>query len=128
MTRIYPLIICGGNGTRLWPVSRSQSPKQFQRVGDASTQTFFQTAVARHSTAEYQMPWIISSVRHRETVAAQLAEMGRAARVIHEPMGRNTGPAVLAAAIALSALDPEALMVVVPADHVIEGDLNRTAP
>ena len=126
MTRIYPLIICGGNGTRLWPVSRSQSPKQFQRVGDATSPTFFQTALTRHATPDYQMPWIISSIRHRETVAAQLAEMGQTARVIHEPMGRNTGPAVLAAAIALSALDPEALMVVVPADHVIEGDLNRT--
>ena len=126
MTHIYPLIICGGNGTRLWPVSRTQSPKQFQRVGDAASRTFFQSAVERHTGPGYQTPWIISSIRHRDTVAAQLAEIGQAARVIHEPMGRNTGPAVLATAYALMAEDPEALMVIVPADHVIEGDLNRT--
>ncbi len=126
MTRIHPLIICGGNGTRLWPVSRSQSPKQFQKVGDASTPSFFQAAVQRHTGPGYQNPVIVSSIRHRETVAAHLAEIGVTAQVIHEPMGRNTGPAVLAAALTLVAQDPDALMVVVPADHVIEGDLNRT--
>lgn len=126
MNRIYPLIICGGNGTRLWPVSRTQSPKQFQRVGDAESETFFQMAITRHSGEGYQTPWVISSARHKATVAAQLAEIGHTASVMLEPMGRNTGPAVLAAAIALNAVDPEALIVVVPADHVIEGDLNAT--
>jgi mannose-1-phosphate guanylyltransferase / mannose-6-phosphate isomerase len=126
MTRIHPLIICGGNGTRLWPVSRSQSPKQFQKVGDASTRTFFQEAVLRHAGPGYEMPTIVSSIRHRETVTKQLAEISKTAQVIHEPMGRNTGPAVLAAAMLLHAKDGDALMVVVPADHVIEGDLNRT--
>jgi len=126
MSRIYPLIICGGNGTRLWPVSRTQSPKQFQRIGDADSQTFFQMAVERHTGPGFHTPWIISSLRHRETVAAQLAEAKLDARVMLEPMGRNTGPAVLAAAVALHAVDPEALMLVVPADHVIEGDLNST--
>lgn len=127
MTRIYPLIICGGNGTRLWPVSRTQSPKQFQKVGDSDSLTFFQSAVERHRGPGYQAPVIISSIRHRETIVSQLAEIGCTdAQVIHEPTGRNTGPAVLAAAYRLVARDPEALMVVVPADHVIEGDLNRT--
>ena len=127
MTAIYPLIICGGNGTRLWPVSRTQSPKQFQKVGEASSRTFFQSAVERHRGPGYQPPVIVSALRHRDTVAAQLAEIGvDDALVIHEPIGRNTGPAVLAAAMALLATDPGALMVVVPADHVIEGDLSST--
>lgn len=126
MTRVYPLIICGGNGTRLWPVSRTQSPKQFQKVGEANSLTFFQAAVQRHRGEGYERPVIVSAVRHRETIAAQLAEIKVAADVIHEPMGRNTGPAVLAAAFTLVAQDPDALMVVVPADHVIEGDLNAT--
>lgn len=126
MTRVYPLIICGGNGTRLWPVSRTQSPKQFQRIGDEDSQTFFQLAVERHSAEGYETPWVVTSIRHRETVRAQLNEIGREALMLLEPTGRNTGPAVLAAAIALQAVDPDALMVVVPADHVIEGDLNRT--
>jgi len=123
MNRIHPLIICGGNGTRLWPVSRSQSPKQFQKVGDAQSRTFFQEAVLRHTGPGYEQPVVVSSIRHRDIVAAQLAEIGQTAQVIHEPMGRNTGPAVLAAAMVLQARDPQALMVVVPADHVIEGDL-----
>lgn len=126
MTSVYPLIICGGNGTRLWPVSRTQSPKQFQKVGDADSRTFFQSAVERHRGPGYEQPCIVSSVRHRVTIAAQLEEIGTSAQVIHEPMGRNTGPAVLAAAMRLIAKDPDALMVVVPADHVIEGDLNST--
>jgi mannose-1-phosphate guanylyltransferase/mannose-6-phosphate isomerase len=126
MTRIYPLIICGGNGTRLWPISRSQSPKQFQRVGDATSPTFFQMAIQRHSVPGYEMPWVISSIRHRATVTAQLAEIGRDARILLEPMGRNTGPAVLAAALTLIQSDPDGVLVVVPADHVIEGDINAT--
>jgi mannose-1-phosphate guanylyltransferase/mannose-6-phosphate isomerase len=126
MTAIHPLIICGGNGTRLWPVSRTQSPKQFQKVGGPDTRTFFQEAVLRHVGEGYAEPTIVSGIRHRDTVAAQLREIGVSARVILEPMGRNTGPAVLGAALTLFARDPEALMVVVPADHVINGDINRT--
>ncbi len=126
MTNIYPLIICGGNGTRLWPVSRTQSPKQFQKVGEADSLTFFQSAVERHRGQGYQPPVIVSAIRHRETIASQLAEINCTADVIHEPMGRNTGPAVLAAAFHLVARNPDALMVVIPADHVIEGDLNST--
>lgn len=126
MSSVYPLIICGGNGTRLWPVSRTQSPKQFQKVGEETSLTFFQSAVERHRGPGYEAPCIVSAMRHRETVAAQLAEIGCPAQVIHEPMGRNTGPAVLAAAMRLHAQDPEALMVVIPADHVIKGDLNST--
>ncbi len=126
MTKVYPLIICGGNGTRLWPVSRTQSPKQFQKVGDAESRTFFQEAVLRHQGEGYDAPVIVSSIRHRDTINAQLAEIGATAQIILEPMGRNTGPAVLAAALTIQAKDPEALMVVVPADHVIEGDLNGT--
>ncbi len=126
MTRVYPLIICGGNGTRLWPVSRTQSPKQFQKVGEADSRTFFQSAVERHRGEGYEAPIIVSALRHRDTIASQLAEIGVQADVIHEPMGRNTGPAVLAAAFAVLARDPQALMVVVPADHVIDGDINST--
>lgn len=123
---IHPLIICGGNGTRLWPVSRTQSPKQFQKVGGPDTRTFFQEAVLRHVGEGYAEPTIVSGMRHRDTLMAQLREIGVTARIILEPMGRNTGPAVLAAALTLLARDPSALMVVVPADHVINGDINRT--
>jgi len=126
MTLITPLIICGGSGTRLWPVSRTQSPKQFQKMGEEDSLTFFQTAVQRHCGAGYDTPCIVSAMRHKDVLTQQLSEIDSDAQIIYEPMGRNTGPAVLAAAIRLYAQNPDAIMVVVPADHIIEGDLTST--
>ncbi|MBD3666055.1 mannose-1-phosphate guanylyltransferase [Sulfitobacter aestuariivivens] len=123
MTKITPLIICGGNGTRLWPISRKHSPKQFQRIGGEGTLTFFQTAVQRHRSSQFADPIIVTGRIHEGTVRKQLQELQVKARIICEPMGRNTGPAVLAAAEVVLADDPDAIFVVVPADHVIEGDL-----
>ncbi|WP_050531260.1 mannose-1-phosphate guanylyltransferase [Pseudaestuariivita atlantica] len=123
---IHPLVICGGNGTRLWPVSRTQSPKQFQRVGGAGTPSFFQSAIDRHRGHGFADPVVVSSARHRDTLHGQLRDIGVNARTILEPMGRNTGPAVLAAAMVLAEDDPDAVMLVVPSDHVIDGDINAT--
>ncbi len=126
MTLVTPLIICGGSGTRLWPVSRKQSPKQFQKMDGSASETFFQSAVKRHCGDGYDTPIIVSSAMHSDVLAQQLSEIDQDAEIIYEPMGRNTGPAVLAAAIRLYQKNPEALMVVVPADHIIDGDLNST--
>ncbi len=126
MTLVTPIIICGGTGTRLWPVSRTHSPKQFQKMDESSSETFFQSAVQRHCGEGYGAPCVVSSVRHKDVLARQLEEIGCDAQIIFEPLGRNTGPAVLAAAIHLYAQDPDAIMVVVPADHIIDGDLNST--
>ncbi len=126
MTRVYPLIICGGNGTRLWPLSRTQSPKQFQKVGGPESLTFFQTAVQRHCGTIWEDPVIVTGAQHRGTVVQQLREIQVPATIICEPEGRNTGPAVLAAAELLMQDDPDAIIVVIPADHVIEGPLSET--
>ncbi|MBU2981407.1 mannose-1-phosphate guanylyltransferase/mannose-6-phosphate isomerase [Lentibacter algarum] len=123
MKKITPLIICGGNGTRLWPLSRKHSPKQFQRIGDADSLTFFQSAIQRHRAPVFAEPVVVTGRIHEGTVRKQLQELQVSARIICEPMGRNTGPAVLAAAEVMLAEDPDTLFVVVPADHVIEGDL-----
>lgn len=126
MTRIYPLIICGGNGTRLWPLSRTQSPKQFQRIGGPDSLSFFQTAVRRHQGPVWADPIVVTGAQHRGVVVQQLREIQVQATILCEPEGRNTGPAVLAATEVLMQEDPEAVMVVIPADHVIEGPLSET--
>ncbi|MFV2054409.1 mannose-1-phosphate guanylyltransferase [Aliiroseovarius sp. YM-037] len=126
MKKIYPLILCGGSGTRLWPLSRTRSPKQFQKIGGKNSLTFFQTAIQRHRGERFHEPCIVTNLRHRGTVVSQLREIQSGSQIICEPMGRNTGPAVLAAAHAMNSRDPNAIILVIPADHVIEGDINET--
>ncbi|MBT8423769.1 MAG: mannose-1-phosphate guanylyltransferase/mannose-6-phosphate isomerase [Silicimonas sp.] len=126
MAKIYPLILCGGSGTRLWPISRTRSPKQFQKIGGKNSLTFFQSAIMRHKGDDFHDPCIVTSLRHRGTVVSQLREIQSGCQIICEPLARSTGPAVLAAAHTLFGQDPNAVILVIPADHVIEGDVNST--
>lgn len=123
-TKIYPVILSGGSGTRLWPLSRAAYPKQFLPL--VSEQTMLQETVARvGSWAEIQAPTIVCGNEHRFMIAEQLREIGvRPLSIMLEPQGRNTAPAVAAAALHLQRLDPEAVMLVLPADHVIKDVLS----
>ena len=125
MRKIHPLILCGGSGTRLWPISRTRSPKQFQKIGGKNSLTFFQSAIMRHKGEQFHDPCIVTSLRHRGTAVSQLREIQSGYEIICEPMGRNTGPAVLAAAHTLFGRDPNAVILVIPADHVIHGEINQ---
>ena len=125
MRKIFPLILCGGSGTRLWPISRTRSPKQFQKIGGKNSLTFFQSAIMRHRGEHFHDPCIVTSLRHRGTVVNQLREIQCGFEIICEPMGRNTGPAVLAAAHTLFGRDPNAVILVIPADHIIDGNINE---
>jgi mannose-1-phosphate guanylyltransferase/mannose-6-phosphate isomerase len=115
---ITPVLLCGGSGTRLWPLSRKSYPKQFtQLMGD---QSLFQGAALRMAGEGFSAPMIVTGNDFRFIVTEQLAAVEIAPRmVLIEPEGRNTAPAVLAAALALAATDPEGLMLVAPSDHVI---------
>jgi len=115
---IYPVILCGGSGTRLWPLSRKSYPKQFARLtGD---ETLFQASVKRLSGDGFARPVIVTNSDFRFIVAEQLTEIGvDPAAVLIEPEGRNTAPAVLAAALWLAQKDPDAMMLVAPSDHVV---------
>lgn len=115
---ITPVLLCGGSGTRLWPVSRKSYPKQFtQLVGDES---LFQASARRFQGPGFTAPLAITGADFRFVVTEQLSKVGATgAKVLIEPEGRNTAPAVLAAALVLEAEDPEALMLIVPSDHVI---------
>ncbi len=115
---ITPVLLCGGSGTRLWPLSRKSYPKQFAAlIGDS---TLFQASAARLSGPDFAAPMVLTNSDFRFIVTEQLAEVGvDPAAILIEPAGRNTAPAVLAAALWLQKSDPEALMLVAPSDHVV---------
>ena len=116
--KIYPVILCGGSGTRLWPVSRKSSPKQF--VSLLGAQSLFQAAVRRTVGPSFAAPLIVTGEAWRFTVVEQLAAIEMtASAILIEPDARNTAPAILAAAHWLKAHDPDALMLVMPSDHQI---------
>jgi mannose-1-phosphate guanylyltransferase/mannose-6-phosphate isomerase len=117
--KIYPVILSGGAGTRLWPLSRAVLPKQLLPL--VTDKTMLQDTVLRLAGwPEIMAPLIVCGNEHRFLVAEQLREIKCAPLgILLEPSGRNTAPAVAAAALFLQAHDPEALMLVLPADHVI---------
>jgi mannose-1-phosphate guanylyltransferase/mannose-6-phosphate isomerase len=126
--KIYPVILSGGAGTRLWPLSRAVLPKQLLPL--VSDKTMLQeTALRVADWPELMAPVVVCGNEHRFLVAEQMREIGVAPLgILLEPAGRNTAPAVAAAAHFLSAIDPQAVMLVLPADHVIEhGDVFAAA-
>ncbi|UWQ35140.1 mannose-1-phosphate guanylyltransferase/mannose-6-phosphate isomerase (plasmid) [Leisingera sp. M527] len=115
---IHPILLCGGSGTRLWPLSRKSYPKQF--VPLTGEQTLFQASAARLSGEGFAPPLVLTNSDFRFIVTEQLAGAGiDPGAVLIEPAGRNTAPAVLAAALWLEKQDPDALMLVAPSDHVV---------
>ena len=126
MTKITPVLLAGGSGTRLWPLSRKSYPKQFTRlVGD---QSLFQASATRLSGPGYAPPVVITGTDFRFIATEQLRAEGiENGTVLIEPEGRNTAPAVLAAALWLDARDPEGLLLVAPSDHIIPDSADFTA-
>ncbi len=115
---ITPVILCGGSGTRLWPLSRKSYPKQFaQLVGE---QSLFQASAERLSGEGYASPLVLTNSDFRFIVSEQLTASGiDPGTIIIEPEGRNTAPAILAAALQLQSINPESIMLVAPSDHVV---------
>ena len=118
MSLIHPVLLCGGSGTRLWPLSRKSYPKQFARI--TGEESLFQGSARRLSGPGFAAPMVVTGSDFRFIVTEQLAQAEIApAAVLIEPAARNTAPAILAAALALAARAPDALMLVAPSDHVI---------
>ncbi|MGY4517253.1 mannose-1-phosphate guanylyltransferase/mannose-6-phosphate isomerase [Lysobacter sp. HA18] len=119
---LHPVILSGGSGSRLWPLSRQNQPKQFLAlIGDRS---LFQETVLRASRLHgMQAPVTVCSEDHRFMVGEQLQEIDVAnGGILLEPEARNTAPAIALAALHLRARDPDAVMLVMPADHLIEDE------
>ena len=125
---IIPIILAGGAGTRLWPLSRERHPKQF--LGMATGRSMLQETMRRlNDLANVALPIIVCSEMHRFLVRGQLQEAGyRCGPILLEPVGRGTGPAATVAALEAISGDNDPLLLVVPADHVIgdEGEFKRT--
>ncbi|MDB6179890.1 mannose-1-phosphate guanylyltransferase/mannose-6-phosphate isomerase [Paracoccus fistulariae] len=118
MVKITPVLMAGGSGTRLWPVSRKSFPKQFAPL--TGKETLFQASARRLSGPGYADPIVMTNADFRFIVAEQLDQIQIAPGAIAiEPAGRNTAPAVLAAALMVARQDPAQLLLVAPSDHVI---------
>ena len=110
---IIPVILSGGSGTRLWPMSQPDRPKQFLPL--ASDATMFEATVARCADrARFAPPMVVANARHADLIEAQLG--GIEATLVLEPLARNTAPAIALAALLA---DPKAPLLVMPSDHVI---------
>lgn len=117
MKQIHPVILCGGSGTRLWPSSRKSFPKQFSPLlgGDS----LYQQTLRRLNGEMFGEPLVLTNEEFRFLAREQAEEIGLAdARIVLEPEGRDTAPAILTAALILQAT-PDALMLVAPSDHLI---------
>jgi mannose-1-phosphate guanylyltransferase/mannose-6-phosphate isomerase len=118
MAQVTPVLLCGGSGTRLWPLSRKSFPKQFAPL--IGQHSLFQQAALRMVGQGFADPVVVTAAEYRFIVTEHLAAAGIVpGAILIEPQGRNTAPAILAAALHLSARDPGALMLVAPSDHAI---------
>ena len=119
MKNITPVILCGGSGTRLWPLSRKSYPKQF--VPLVGEKTLFQGSAERLSGPLFNAPVVVTNSDFRFIVTEQLQGVGiDPGAILIEPTARNTAPAVLAAALYVASNDPEAVLLIAPSDHVVK--------
>ena len=117
-SQIHPVLLCGGSGTRLWPLSRKSHPKQFVKL--LGEESLFQSSARRLSGAGFAAPSVVTGSDFRFMVIEQLAGVEIAPQqILIEPSARNTAAAICAAAVALDAKNGDSLMLVAPSDHVI---------
>lgn len=118
MTILQPVLLSGGSGTRLWPLSREAYPKQFLPL--AGEETMLQATWQRVAAIADVAPIVVAGEEHRFLVAEQLRQIGAPVpAILLEPLGRNTAPAIAAAALQAMAGGEDPLMLVLPSDHVV---------
>ncbi|MET1047583.1 MAG: sugar phosphate nucleotidyltransferase, partial [Hyphomicrobium sp.] len=121
MSHIFPVILSGGSGTRLWPLSRSMYPKQFIRFFDNQNTSFLGAALARlPQSAGFERPILLCNNDHRFLVREEVERAGITPRaIVLEPIARNTAPAIAVAALIALRDNANAILAVMPSDHVI---------
>ena len=121
---IIPVILCGGSGSRLWPLSRKSYPKQFLSINSDSNKSLFQNTYQRIKNLKgLKEPILICNEEHRFIVAEQMREINIKPRsIILEPIGRNTAPAITLAALISKEFEKDAQLLVLSSDHIIEDE------
>jgi len=129
MTSIYPVVLSGGSGTRLWPLSRALYPKQFIRFFKGQRSSFLGATLQRLAGDEaFAAPIVLCNNDHRFLVRQEAEALDLAPRaVILEPVARNTAPAIATAALFVLKDDPSGVLVVMPSDHVIKDEAKFVA-
>jgi mannose-1-phosphate guanylyltransferase / mannose-6-phosphate isomerase len=129
MPSIIPVVLSGGSGTRLWPMSRAMYPKQFVRFSDDQSASFLAATLQRLTPARgFQSPIIVCNNDHRFLVREEAERAGVAPRaILLEPVARNTAPAIAAAALLIARTDADAILAVMPSDHVIKDETRFVA-
>ena len=119
--RLHPVILSGGSGTRLWPLSRALYPKQFVRFSREQDASFLAATLRRLRTSDgFAPPVIVCNSDHRFLVRAEAEQAGiEPGAIVLEPVARNTAPAIAVAALLVQRSDPDGIIVVMPSDHVI---------
>ena len=117
MSEIVPVILCGGVGSRLWPLSRKSLPKQFAPL--IGTQSLFEVALTCVDRDEFSIPLVVTSSDHRFLAEKQMRDCGCSGSILLEPEGKNTAPAVFAAAHHVIKHNGDELLLVMPSDHYI---------
>ena len=123
-TSIIPVILCGGTGSRLWPLSRKSYPKQFLSISSVSSQSLLQNTYERIKNLKgLKEPILICNEEHRFIVAEQMREINIKPRsILLEPFGRNTAPAVTLAALISKEFEKDAQLLILSSDHIIEDE------
>ena len=123
---ILPIILCGGTGTRLWPLSRESYPKQYLTISDDESFSFLQKTVKRiDNINNIENPIFVCNEEHRFLVAQQIKDIGiKPHTILLEPIGKNTAPAITAAAIKASKGFLDKVVLILPSDHIIEDLVN----
>ena len=114
---ITPVILAGGNGSRLWPLSRSAYPKQFLDL--IETSSMLQATFSRLEHIDYESSMVICNEEHRFIVAEQLKALDITPDILLEPVARNTAPAIALAALHMLKKSEDTILLVLPADHSI---------